>query len=113
MKIGRLICGENSHVPEPASNSPDSWRLAVPAEAVSEMLGKNAARAAPISALADSRRCSAARMSGRFWSRSEGKPAGTSATSLPSSGSPSGRSAGRLAPSSSVSALVSCATSRV
>ncbi len=41
------------------------------------MRGKKAARAAPMLALADFRRCSAARMSGRRASRSDGRPVGT------------------------------------
>ena len=45
------------------------------------MLGKNAARAAPMLAFAARRACSALRMSGRCVSRSEGRPSGTCASS--------------------------------
>ena len=47
-KMGRRICGAKLQVPLPPSNRPDSALLAVPADAVSVMLGKNAARAAPM-----------------------------------------------------------------
>ena len=52
-KIGSRTWGAKLHVPEPPSNRPDSEPLAVPAAAVSVMLGKKAALAAPIWALAD------------------------------------------------------------
>ncbi|MOA05926.1 hypothetical protein D3C78_1255390 [compost metagenome] len=81
MKIGRLICGWNSQVPLPPLNSPDSSLLVVPARAVRLMLGKNAARAAPMSALAALSACSAWRMSGRRCSSAEGSPTGSSASS--------------------------------
>src|SRR3546814_8572852 len=73
-----LICGANDQVPEPPLNRPDRSGLKVPALAVRLMLGKNAARAAPMLALAASRLRSAWRMSGRRCNRSDGNPAGTS-----------------------------------
>ncbi len=112
MKIGRLIDGWNSQVPLPPLNSPDSSVLALPARAVRPMLGKNAARAAPMSALAALSWCSAARMSGRRCSRSEGRPTGSSASCTCSSGAAAGRSAGSALPSSSCRALWSWASSR-
>jgi len=75
LKIGRLICGWNSQLPEPASNSPDSSALRLPALAVRVMRGKNAARAAPMLALAAFSWCSAWSRSGRRWRISEGRPA--------------------------------------
>ncbi|MNZ21524.1 hypothetical protein D3C78_385980 [compost metagenome] len=78
--MGRFIWGMKVQVPVPPSNSPLSWLLAVPAVAVSEMVGKKAARAAPILALAAFRLCSAASMSGRCCSRLEGAPTGMAAS---------------------------------
>ncbi|QHC90190.1 hypothetical protein PchlR47_18315 [Pseudomonas chlororaphis] len=69
MKIGRLICGWKAQLPEPPLNSPASSRLEVPALAVRLTLGKNAARAAPILALAALSWYSAWRMLGRRCSR--------------------------------------------
>ncbi|MCY1177583.1 hypothetical protein D9M73_178970 [compost metagenome] len=86
--------------------------LIVPALAVRLMLGKNAARAAPMLALAAFSWCSASRMSGRRCSRSDGRPAGTSASRSAFSSIPCGRSAGRPLPSSRTSAFWSCTTSR-
>ncbi len=51
-KIGTLICGEKVQAREPPLNKPDSCVLSVPKLPVSEMAGRNAARAAPICALA-------------------------------------------------------------
>ncbi|MNE61945.1 hypothetical protein D3C80_1571950 [compost metagenome] len=113
LKIGRLICGWNSQVPEPPLNSPDRSLLSEPALAVRLMLGKNAARAAPMLALAAFNWCSAWRMSGRRCSRSDGRPAGTSASRLASRSRPCGRSLGRPVPSSRTTAFWSCATRRV
>jgi hypothetical protein len=59
----------------PLANRPDSVLLAVPAEAVSAMRGKKAARAAPMSALLARSACSAASTSGRCCSTLEGRPA--------------------------------------
>ncbi|MCY1539549.1 hypothetical protein D9M68_751400 [compost metagenome] len=113
VKIGRLICGWNNQLPEPPSNRPDSSLLMLPALAVRLILGKNAARAAPMLALADLSWCSAWSRSGRRCNRSDGKPAGTSASRSWSSTSPPGNSAGRPLPSSSARALRSWATRRV
>ena len=52
--------------------------LAVPAEPVRVMVGKNAARAAPMLALAALSWCSASRISGRRCNRSDGSPVGRS-----------------------------------
>ncbi|MNL15784.1 hypothetical protein D3C87_1367950 [compost metagenome] len=86
--------------------------LMLPALAVIVMRGKNAARAAPMFALADSSACSAWRMSGRCVSRSDGKPSGMS---LMMRSSDSCIGAGRLAsspiglPTSTSSAFCACA----
>ena len=77
LKMGRLIWGMKVQVPVPPSNRPLSsvcWRC--PPSRVSEM-GKKAARAAPMLALAAFRLCSAARMSGRRCNRLEGAPTGS------------------------------------
>ena len=66
---------------EPPSNRPKSSLLALPKPAVSDMRGKNAARAAPMLALAAISCCSAWRISARRVSRSDGKPAGTAPNS--------------------------------
>ena len=55
-------------------NKPLSSLLALPALPVSVMRGKKAARAAPMLALAAMSCCSAARISGRTVSKSDGKP---------------------------------------
>ena len=73
-----MICGANVHAAEPALNNPPSVGLAVPNELVSEIFGKNAARAAPMFALAARNVASACMMSGRRASKSDGKPAGMS-----------------------------------
>ncbi|MNJ52094.1 hypothetical protein D3C77_474140 [compost metagenome] len=86
--------------------------LRVPALAVRLMLGKNAARAAPMLALAALSRCSASWMSGRRCSRSDGRPAGTSASRSLSSFCAAGRLAGTPVPSSTVRLLRSWATWR-
>ncbi len=84
-KIGTVICGTKLQAPEPALNSPPRLALAVPALPVRLMVGKNAARAAPMLALAPLSWCSAARMSGRRASSSDGRPAGSAVGSMPSS----------------------------
>ncbi|GAO04428.1 hypothetical protein PSR1_03322 [Anaeromyxobacter sp. PSR-1] len=111
VKMGRSMRGENAQVPEPAVNRFDSSVEAVPTEAVSEIDGKNAARAAPMLALAALSWCSAERMSGRRCRRSEGRPAGSSATGgCCSSGAAAGRSFGSGPPASSTSAFSACAS---
>ena len=90
----------------------------MPAVPVRLMVGKKAARAAPMLALAPLSWCSAARMSGRRASRSDGSPAGKAVGSMPSSSltawsSAADRSSGSGWPASSTSALRSCAAWRV
>ncbi|MCY1457681.1 hypothetical protein D9M71_749980 [compost metagenome] len=108
-----MICGWNSQVPEPPLNRPDRSGLRVPALAVRLMLGKNAARAAPMLALAALRLCSAWRMSGRRCSKSDGRPAGTSANRSSFNGLAAGRLAGTPVPNSSTRLFSSWATWRV
>ena len=80
---------------------------------VSEMRGKNAARAAPMLALLAISNCSAWRTSGRRVRTSEGTPAGSSGNVADAViGSPGGRSAGNGCPISKVSAFSSSARSR-
>ena len=69
--------GANDHTCMPWLNSDESESLPTPALAVSEMDGKKLARAAPISALALFRLCSASWISGRRSSTDEETPAGT------------------------------------
>jgi len=64
-KIGITICGAKSHEPWPDLKSLERSLLEVPNAPVREMRGKNAARAAPMSALAARSRLSAWRTSGR------------------------------------------------
>src|SRR5260364_298233 len=47
LKIGSAMLGLKAHANAPALNSPESAALAIPYWPVKEMLGKNAARAAP------------------------------------------------------------------
>lgn len=79
MKIDSVICGAKLHAVALPLNSELSVVLYNPLDAVSEMLGKNAARAAPILAFAARRLCSAAMMSGRLVRRSDGIPGGSAA----------------------------------
>ena len=81
-KSGCSSCAVPVKANEPPLNRPERSPLAVPRLAVSVMRGKNAARAAPMLALLASSWRSAARMSGRRSSRSEGRPGGTSARDL-------------------------------
>ncbi|CAB3975381.1 hypothetical protein BLA3211_08457 [Burkholderia aenigmatica] len=98
-KIGSAMFGANDHAAVPALNRPPSVGLAVPNAAVSEIFGKNAARAAPMFAFAASSDCSACITSGRRVSRSDGRPAGTSVSRFcASSGMPAGRSSGSGSP---------------
>ena len=116
--MGSVICGRKLQAREPESNRPSSEALAVPAEPVRLIVGKNAARAAPMLALAPISICSAARMSGRRASSSDGRPLGRSVGTM-SSGSATASSSCRDSsgvsgwPSSSTSALRSLAACRV
>jgi len=65
-----LIEGEKAQARDPAPNNPPRVALAVPKLPVRLMLGKNAARAAPISAFSERSNASAWRISGRCVSRS-------------------------------------------
>ena len=76
--MGKEMLGANFHRLLPLWNRLSSSVLAVPNVPVSAMRGKKAARAAPMLALAPFKACSAAMMSGRCKSKSEGKPACTS-----------------------------------
>ncbi|MPN33058.1 hypothetical protein SDC9_180541 [bioreactor metagenome] len=75
-KIGSEIVGANCQARLPLLNRPSSSALAVPQLPVRAMRGKNAARAADTLALAACRPYSAAMMSGRCVSRSDGRPSG-------------------------------------
>ena len=79
LKIGKVISGANAQLADPGLNKPPSVVLSVPPVPVITMVGKNAARAAPILALLASSVSSASMMSGRRVNRSEGRPAGMSA----------------------------------
>ncbi len=94
-KIGSRICGAKLQPKRLSPTSPSSSVLAMPMLPVSVMRGKNAARAAPMLALAARSCCSAWRMSGRRSSRSDGRPAAISGASVvAASGGPAGRSGG-------------------
>src|ERR1700686_5785024 len=82
LKIGKVIWGEKLQTCVPEPKSPESWELVEPIEPVRVMVGKNAARAAPMFAFAAFNVCSASRMSGRHCTRSEGSPAGLLVTRL-------------------------------
>jgi len=82
--MGTVIRGKKLQAPEPAPKSPSNEALAVPADPVRLIVGKNAARAAPILAFAPRSVCSAARMSGRRASSSDGNPPGRSGGTIPS-----------------------------
>ena len=111
-KIGSAMPGTKLQAPEPALNRAPRSLLAAPADAVSEMLGKKAARAAPMLAWAACSWRSACSTSGRRCSTCDGTPAGSSLrTCVSSAGAPFGSSSsGTGAPTTSVSALRSCAT---
>ncbi|KGS52720.1 putative outer membrane efflux protein OprM [Burkholderia pseudomallei MSHR5613] len=112
-KIGSAMFGANDHAAVPALNRPPSVGLAVPNALVSEIFGKNAARAAPMFAFAARNVSSACMMSGRRVSRSDGSPAGMSVSRFCAlSGRPAGRSSGSGSPISSTSALSACARAR-
>ncbi|MNX96688.1 hypothetical protein D3C86_1290190 [compost metagenome] len=77
------------------------------------MVGKNAARAAPILALADNSWFSAARMSGRRSSRSDGRPEGTVASSWSRPNvAGAGNVSGSGVPTTSTSAFMAWARAR-
>jgi len=76
--MGNAIFGAKLQTPEPSLKRPERSALAVPMAAVSEILGKKAARAAPMLALAALSWCSAARTSGRCSRISDERPAETS-----------------------------------
>ena len=82
VKMGTVTCGEKLQTPVPPPNSFSNSALVDPTEAVIVMVGKNAARAAPMLALAALSVCSASKISGRCCSNSEGSPAGMSASRL-------------------------------
>ena len=94
-KMGRDTVGTKAQARLPPSNRPSSSALAVPQRAVSAMRGKKAARAAPIWARAARSWCSAAAMSGRAVSSSEGRP-GRSSASTRASSAVRRRAAGRV-----------------
>ncbi len=105
------MLGWNNQVPEPESNRLLSEELMLPAFAVRLIVGKNAARAAPILALAAFSACSAARISGRRVSRVDGISAPSGDSNVRScSGKPEDRPAGILVPISRRSAFLSSAT---
>src|SRR5260221_9050071 len=60
--------------------APDNARLSIPPDAVKDRLGKNAARATLMLALAATSWASASRTSGRRASNSEGRPGATTGT---------------------------------
>ncbi|MNV72561.1 hypothetical protein D3C71_1656600 [compost metagenome] len=99
------------HTRVPLSNRPDSSDEADPMLPVRLIDGKNAARAAPMLALAASSVCSACSTSGRRSSTSDGKPDGNAPTLATSVTSACGSSEASIGPpASSTSALRSCAT---
>lgn len=81
-KRGSVTWGVNDQARWPERNRSDRSALDDPRNPVSEMRGKKAARAAPMSALRARSRCSAAWMSGRWMSSSEGVPADKSCSSM-------------------------------
>ena len=110
LKIGVVIDGPAFHVSPSRPTSVFSAADANPHAPVSEMFGKNAARAAPMFASAARRRSSAARMSGRASSSSEGSPvraASCRSAALSGSGAGSGPATGP--PTSTSSRLFTCA----
>ena len=81
--MGKLMLGAMLQIElAPPLKISDNTELASPPVAVSDMVGKNAARAAPIFALADFKSCSADNTSGRTNNTSDDTPAGTSVTKL-------------------------------
>ena len=112
-KIGTVIDGMKLHANEPPPKSAESAALSAPKLPVRLIVGKNAARAAPMLALAARKFASACMMSGRRVRRSEGTSAGISATrDCEFSGVAGGRSARSGWPSSSTSAFFACARAR-
>src|SRR5437868_15541097 len=97
-----VICGEKLQVCEGPVNKSPRFAEAVPAEPVNKIRGKNAARAAPMSAFAALRVCSAAKMSGLRCKTSDGTSAGTrfNKCCCPK-GFPVGKSFGKGAPTRS------------
>ena len=96
LKIGRVMEGANDQMPVPLLKRPLNSPDAVPTEPVRLMVGKKAARAAPMLALACLSECSAARMLGRFSRTLELKPAGRRVIlNCLLKGSTAGRSSGR------------------
>ena len=81
-KRGSVTWGVNDQARWPERNRSDRSALDDPRKPVSEMRGKKAARAAPMSALRARSRCSAAWMSGRWMSSSDGVPADRSCSSM-------------------------------
>ncbi|KFA27168.1 hypothetical protein OC00_03850 [Xanthomonas vasicola] len=110
-KIGKLTLGENDHVWSP-SNRLDNASLPRPTSAVNEMVGNNAARAAPISALAALSVCSADSTSGRCNNTRDSSSAGNGASATPVSiASLSGsNAAGTDVPTTRFKALRDCAS---
>lgn len=110
-KIGTLTLGENDHVWSP-SNRLDNASLPRPALAVNEMVGKKAARAAPISALAALSVCSAGSTSGRCNNTRDSSCAGNGASATPVSiASLAGNNAtGTDVPTTRFKALRDCAS---
>src|ERR1700676_145078 len=78
VKIGCETCGTKLHALCDPLKRVDNWVLCPPNNPLGLICGKYAAFATPMFALADTRFCSAANMSGRLWSNSDGNPGGTS-----------------------------------
>ena len=110
LKMGTLMLGMKVQVPRPPSNRLESESLERPVVAVSEMVGKKAARAAPMLALAAFSVCSAASTSGLSSSTFDDRLAGSGASATasastwaPGSGS---RASGTREPTTSSRALM-------
>src|SRR5258706_11615969 len=77
VKIGWETCGTKLQALCGPLNKVDNWLLCPPRNPLRLICGKYAAFATPMLALADTRICSAARMSGRRAHNSGGQPGGT------------------------------------
>src|SRR3546814_15661997 len=106
-----VALGATVQVSLPPPKRFDRPRLIVPATAVSDILGKKAARAAPMLALAARSRLSASAMSGRRNNIVESRFPGNFAIVEPFGDSPVGSSsAGTVAPTSQLRLMRYCAS---
>src|SRR4026208_47646 len=77
VKIGCVTCEPNPQTLPAPVNKLDSAVLSPPKKPLSEIRGKYAARAASTLKFVATRVCSAERMSGRRFNKSDGRPGGT------------------------------------